>query len=1219
MKRKNTTRKALFTSVLSLLLCVSMLVGTTFAWFTDSVESGINQIAAGNLDVELYHTNTKDTNEKVSVATKLFDEVDPKLWEPGAMAYENLTVKNEGSLALKYQLAINFANATEVNGHTLVEALKVGVVEGGFKGTTREAVLAEVTNWQTLASFVLPGNLQAGKSEVYGIVIYWEPSANDNLFNMNNGNQGKVLSIDLGVKLEATQLTSEYDSFGNDYDAMAGGYYNVVYGFNNPADLLAFAPVAGDADSSGLSITDDGEAQIDKPGAWYTVDADLSKHEYVIEYDIDISNLAVGEIVTVDAGKTDADSLAWGSTPIMLERGSTKVYYGTSKNQYLGELEGTVLHVTHTYQYNADNKLEITTTVSDGEQSITYNEAINSSAQTKLYWDIFTVTEAGKATMDNFSVKAADAVVDSGAELGAALAEGGKVVLTTDITDFEGCNITEDTVLDLNSMNVAGEKGINVTNGAKLSITNGTMEFSSENGNAITLTNTEEGKTATLDLDDVVINFADVEGEQGGVDFNAIVVEAEAGKAVLNVNDGTELNVAADHATPIFAGKNSEINVKGGEINVENTLKNAYCVWGIHITDSSAVINVTGGVFNIRGEHSASGIYAYGLAPTVNISGGTFNVETSGGFGIGVEVYRGTVNATGGVFNIKATGGSAAYAFEQTSSLDLNVSDGVIINVFDGISNVNAAYWNSNVNPDGCNAVINKMAAVAGYPGLYTDGTNYYVYDAQGLISLNNFWKANCYGNNMWGCSYNVMADIDATGYTWNEVYVIVGSNENNGFVFDGHGNTITGLTINGSLFSGTPNGLNKPNNPGYVQNITFDGVKVVGDHFTGVLWGNVCNELVIKNVSVINSEITGKCNVAALVGGTVIDGAPDASVSFIDCVVKNNVITAEGKAGQDPNGAYAFLSRAFANTSVIFEGENVAEGNTIVNENGLVGGGIYGYTTWENGGFAGTGTCNSFTNWKEVEKVTVSTAEELKAAFNPTISDTTAVINITADIQLKAGETWTPLAIDPYVSGTVNKVIVNGNGYTISGLNAPLIGDVHFGGTVVEINDLTLADCEIISAAYNDGLGAFIAYADSCDSITLKNCHLIDSKIEATTDFTGVGGLVGYSSSPLTIENCSVVNTTVFGANQSAGAIAGHVYDANITNAKVKGCTIKGERVDKSGYVVGTINKGGAVVTTHAECANNTVFDVANSNTIYGRFVPNGSGTLTLNGVVIG
>ena len=224
---KKTTKRALWMSVLSLFLCFSMLVGTTFAWFTDEVESGLNQIVAGNLDVELYHANTKDEYAEVTSETKLFDEVDPKLWEPGAVAFENLTVTNEGTLALKYQLSIIFENATVVNGHSLAEALQVGVVEGGIQGTTRDAVLAEVKAWQPLATFTLSGELEAGDKATYGIVIWWEPTENDNWFNMNNGNQGKILSIDLGVRLFATQLMSEEDSFGKDYDD--GAYLPIVY------------------------------------------------------------------------------------------------------------------------------------------------------------------------------------------------------------------------------------------------------------------------------------------------------------------------------------------------------------------------------------------------------------------------------------------------------------------------------------------------------------------------------------------------------------------------------------------------------------------------------------------------------------------------------------------------------------------------------------------------------------------------------------------------------------------------------------------------------------------------------------------------------------------------------------------------------------------------------------------------------------------------------
>lgn len=215
MTNKKNTRRALFLSVISLMLCCAMLVGTTFAWFTDSVTSGINTIQAGNLDVELYHSNKTASNEPVSGETKLFDNV--TLWEPGAVAYENLQIANEGTLALKYQMALNFANATKTaEGKTLADVLKVAVVEGGFKGGRTDAQKLDYD--YSLSSFALEGNLVAGaESDVYGIVVYWMPGEDDNAFNMNNG-ETTVLSIDLGINLFATQLENEEDSFGSDYD-----------------------------------------------------------------------------------------------------------------------------------------------------------------------------------------------------------------------------------------------------------------------------------------------------------------------------------------------------------------------------------------------------------------------------------------------------------------------------------------------------------------------------------------------------------------------------------------------------------------------------------------------------------------------------------------------------------------------------------------------------------------------------------------------------------------------------------------------------------------------------------------------------------------------------------------------------------------------------------------------------------------------------------------
>ena len=227
MKRKNLTRNALVTSIISLLLCVSMLVGTTFAWFTDEVVTGMNTIAAGNLDVELL----ADGN-KVDSNTKLFDDV--TLWEPGVVVYENLQVANVGTLALKYQMSLNFGNENDLNGHKLSEVLQVAIIDKIGDNATREQVLAAAEaaiaatgKDASLSNFYLTGELEAGDETVEEtVVIFWAPNDNakDNLYNANNGkttSDGQPLHIEFGVNLQATQKMSENDSFGNDYDESA--------------------------------------------------------------------------------------------------------------------------------------------------------------------------------------------------------------------------------------------------------------------------------------------------------------------------------------------------------------------------------------------------------------------------------------------------------------------------------------------------------------------------------------------------------------------------------------------------------------------------------------------------------------------------------------------------------------------------------------------------------------------------------------------------------------------------------------------------------------------------------------------------------------------------------------------------------------------------------------------------------------------------------------
>ena len=109
MRNMKLTKKAFLASLIVMVVCFAMLIGTTYAWFTDSVSSANNIIQAGNLDVKLeYKTNWSNEWAPVDENTKLFKE--GALYEPGYTEIVYLRVSNAGSLALKYMLSFNISN-----------------------------------------------------------------------------------------------------------------------------------------------------------------------------------------------------------------------------------------------------------------------------------------------------------------------------------------------------------------------------------------------------------------------------------------------------------------------------------------------------------------------------------------------------------------------------------------------------------------------------------------------------------------------------------------------------------------------------------------------------------------------------------------------------------------------------------------------------------------------------------------------------------------------------------------------------------------------------------------------------------------------------------------------------------------------------------------------------------------------------------------------------
>ncbi len=241
---------------------------------------------------------------------------------------------------------------------------------------------------------------------------------------------------------------------------------------------------------------------------------------------------------------------------------------------------------------------------------------------------------------------------------------------------------------------------------------------------------------------------------------------------------------------------------------------------------------------------------------------------------------------------------------------------------------------------------------------------NLFISSAEGLQAAKDFMDNNS-SKKFWGKTYTLTADIDATSVTWNTKHLSPDSSTANGITFDGKGHTISNLIINGQgLFTGATKGGNSTVVSTF-KNITFDNVTVTGgSHHNGVVWGEAYGSLTLENVNVINSKVSGGCNVGGLIGR---NSESHATFTFKDCSVKNTIVEATTVA--DYSGASAFLGMALrigtsCSANVVFEGTNVSEGNTLTTAKGMQGGGIYTKAEWEDPTWENPVVVSDFTNY---------------------------------------------------------------------------------------------------------------------------------------------------------------------------------------------------------------------------------------------------------------
>ena len=259
MSTKKATKRALLTSILAICLCLVMLIGSTFAWFTDTASTGVNKIQAGNLDVQLLmrvgneYTNIGDSKDPIFGSTSNVAQNNNKdtLWEPGKTQVAYLAIKNNGNLDLKYQVQLKVTNPSD--GKNLYEVMKYAIVAGNetstvdgwdaSKGNSVVAGAQVVSGTNTTAPTDPTGVvLNHGETHYFALLVHMDENA-------GNTYMGGKVEFDLTVL--AAQLNSESDSFGPDYDASAQ-YPDTAFVTVSDSDALAEA-ISSAKDASGAA------------------------------------------------------------------------------------------------------------------------------------------------------------------------------------------------------------------------------------------------------------------------------------------------------------------------------------------------------------------------------------------------------------------------------------------------------------------------------------------------------------------------------------------------------------------------------------------------------------------------------------------------------------------------------------------------------------------------------------------------------------------------------------------------------------------------------------------------------------------------------------------------------------------------------------------------------------------------------------------------------
>ncbi len=964
MAKKKSIKKALVMSIASMVACLSMFAGTTFAWFTDSVTSRGNIIKAGTLDAEMYWTSAKE--DPTADATEWKDASKVAIfnydkWEPEYTEAKHIKIANTGSLAFKYEVRIE----AEGEVSKLAEVIDVYYSDPAVQLDSRDELgskigtLADVLKGDTIAT----GSLLGGDDVVVTILLKMQEDA-------NNDYQGLSIGSTFAVKVIATQMTYEEDSFGDDYDKDAsiaeviikeGGNVTLTEDFNQKVNVLENVDVTLNLNNNAVkdTVTNNGNLEINE-GAINVGDVGLTNNGNATLNNVTMnagtpesySNITIGDNaetvynnVTIVSG--GGGIAAAGGAKVVFNSGEVYLDSASTSGRYnfYAQDEGSIIIINDgTFGFNPNKN--------------TKRAYICAMAGTTVY-----------VNGGNFGA------ASSRSEYSSGITGAGTVIITGGTFGFDPSNWVADGYEVVKEGSTYTVKSHEVSSSEELKVL--LKDANKANGLNVTL---KAGKYSdllfTIPADYVAKNVTIV-GEEG-TEIEGFTVTSYTADSNIVVDGLTFKNVT--FSNDVLLSTKSMANVTFENCDFINDAR-------VHQNDSSEKLtNLVIKDCTFSGDkNGASTAIMLENTENVTVSGSTFtnidfNVIQAGSVSGNVVFDNNSINGTG----------DRVFRFVKTANANISITNNTIVSDGDSdgelakatdycVVKIENNTWNGKADEEVIDKLINIYPDTLNFQirDISSEGGSIIVKDKLALLSVNKLardWvalfsngKGTSYtdyspqnggkGNNYyytWAWKVVLDSDIDFENKIIDPINVELWN------VVDGQNHIIKNAVIITDSATANSAGLFILNKG--IQNIKVDNIHVtgslIGDSTAGVLSGSISGK--ISNITITNSSVAG----GKYTGGVVGYGYTTIS----DCVIENTIV----KGGYKLGGVIGYICADGGKENSV---TNCSIKNSVVD--GLGDGKFAsGKDTYIVGKIVGNYNCNGDCNNNVVENIETSATE---------------------------------------------------------------------------------------------------------------------------------------------------------------------------------------------------------------------------------------------------